>query len=99
MAKTDPGKHFRIRIGVNTGRVIAGLVGTRERLEYTVHGDTVNTAARLEGKADPNSVYTSEATVAQLGNDYAVQEVGPLQLKGKAQTVQVYKVLGRKSSG
>ncbi|HEY1015366.1 MAG TPA: adenylate/guanylate cyclase domain-containing protein [Herpetosiphonaceae bacterium] len=99
MAKTDPGKHFRIRIGVNTGRVIAGLVGTRERLEYTVHGDTVNTAARLEGKADPNSVYTSEATVAQLGKDYAVQEVGPLQLKGKAQTVQVYKVLGRKGSG
>ncbi len=96
MAKTDPAKHFKIRIGVNTGRVIAGLVGTRERLEYTVHGDTVNTASRLEGKAEPNSVYTGEATVAQLGPEYNVHEVGALQLKGKAQTVQVYRVLGKK---
>lgn len=96
MVKVDPSKHFRIRIGVNTGRVIAGLVGTRERLEYTVHGDTVNTASRLEGKAEPNSVYTSEATVAQLGDSYDVQEVGPLQLKGKAQSVQVFRVLGKK---
>ncbi|MBA3469797.1 MAG: FHA domain-containing protein [Herpetosiphonaceae bacterium] len=96
MAKTDPEKHFKIRIGVNTGRVIAGLVGTRDRLEYTVHGDTVNTASRLEGKAEPNSVYTGEATVAQLGDDYTVQEVGPLQLKGKAQTVRAYRVLGKK---
>ncbi len=96
MVKVDPSKHFRIRIGVNTGRVIAGLVGTRERLEYTVHGDTVNTASRLEGKAEPNSVYTSEATVAQLGEHYDVQEVGPLQLKGKAQSVQVFRVLGKK---
>lgn len=96
MVKVDPSKHFRIRIGVNTGRVIAGLVGTRERLEYTVHGDTVNTASRLEGKAEPNSVYTSEATVAQLGDSYDVQEVGPLQLKGKAQSVQAFRVLGKK---
>ena len=95
MAKTDPAKHFKIRIGVNTGRVIAGLVGTRERLEYTVHGDTVNTASRLEGKAEPNTVYTGEATVAQLGPEYTVHEVGALQLKGKAQTVQVYRVVGK----
>ncbi|GAA5528654.1 adenylate/guanylate cyclase domain-containing protein [Herpetosiphon gulosus] len=95
MAKIDASKHFRIRIGVNTGRVISGLVGTRERLEYTVHGDTVNTASRLEGKAEPNSVYTSEATIAQLGESYQVQEVGPLQLKGKALTVQVFRVMGK----
>ena len=96
MAKTDPAKHFRIRIGVNTGRVIAGLVGTRERLEYTVHGDTVNIASRLEGKAEPNSVYTSAATVQSLGDEYQIQEVGPLQLKGKAKTVTAFRVLGKK---
>ncbi len=98
MAKVDPAKHFRIRIGVNSGRVISGLVGTRERLEYTVHGDTVNTASRLEGKAEPNSVYTSEATVEQLGDAYVFQEVGMLQLKGKAQTVRAFRVIGRKST-
>ncbi|HYF62055.1 MAG TPA: adenylate/guanylate cyclase domain-containing protein, partial [Herpetosiphonaceae bacterium] len=96
MAKTDPAKHFRIRIGVNTGRVIAGLVGTRERLEYTVHGDTVNIASRLEGKAEPNSVYTSEDTVKSLGDEYQIQEVGPLQLKGKAKIVTTFRVLGKK---
>lgn len=96
MEKIEPHKHFNIRIGINTGRVIAGLVGTRQRLEYTVNGDTVNTASRLEGKAEPNSIYISEITARALGDEFETQDVGELQLKGKQQTVRAYKVLGRR---
>jgi adenylate cyclase len=93
--KLDPGKAFDFRIGINTGPVYAGFFGTRQRLEYTVIGDTVNTAARLEGKAELNSVLISEATRNVVGDTFEVQEMGNFQLKGKAQLVKTFKVLAR----
>jgi adenylate cyclase len=93
--RLDPSKKFAFRIGINTGPVYAGFFGTRQRLEYTVLGDTVNTASRLEGKADLNGVLISEATRRAIGDAFVVQEMGDFQLKGKAQLVHTYKVLGR----
>ncbi|MBK9941949.1 MAG: FHA domain-containing protein [Kouleothrix sp.] len=93
--RLDPAKAFAFRMGINTGPVYAGFFGTRQRLEYTVMGDTVNTASRLEGKADLNSVLISEATRQVLGQAFALQEMGEFQLKGKAQLVRTFKVLGR----
>lgn len=95
VAKLDPSKAFDFRIGINTGPVYAGFFGTRQRLEYTVIGDTVNTASRLEGKAELNTVLISEATRAAVGSAFEVQEMGNFQLKGKAQLVQTFKVIGR----
>jgi adenylate cyclase len=93
--RLDPGKSFSFRIGVNTGPVYAGFFGTKQRLEYTVIGDTVNTASRLESMAELNSVLIGEATRKAIGDTFEVQEMGEFQLKGKAQRVRAYKVLGR----
>lgn len=95
LERHDPSKSFAFRIGINTGPVYAGFFGTRQRLEYTVLGDTVNTASRLESAAELNSVLIGEATRVAIGDSFAVREMGELQLKGKAQKVPAYNVLGK----
>jgi adenylate cyclase len=95
--KLDPDKAFTIRIGVNTGPAFTGFFGTRHRLEYTAIGDTVNTASRLESAAEPGTVFIGEDTARLVSDQFELQEMGELQLKGKQQRVRAYKVLGRRS--
>lgn len=94
IARHDTSKSFGFRIGINTGPVYAGFFGTRQRLEYTVLGDTVNIASRLESNAEVNSVLVGEATCAAIGDGFAIREMGELQLKGKAHKVRAFRVLG-----
>ncbi len=89
-----PDRAFAIRIGVNTGPAYTGFFGTRHRLEYTVIGDTVNTASRLEGQAEPGSVLIGEATAGLLGDRFRLEAMGELALKGRQRLVRAFKVLG-----
>jgi class 3 adenylate cyclase len=82
---------FQIGIGVNTGTVIAGTLGGPGRLDYTVLGDSVNIAQRLQSEAVGGEILASAVTVRQAGTDRA-EPVGLKQLKGRQELVDVYRI-------
>jgi adenylate cyclase len=83
---------LEVGIGLDVGDVFAGNIGSERRLEYTVIGDAVNTAARLCSEASPGEVLISECLYRSLASPPPVDVLAPLQLKGKAQPVPVYRV-------
>jgi len=92
-SETGEGKKIEIRIGINTGKVVGGNIGSPKRMDYTVIGDPVNIASRLESIAEPNQIYIGEETYNQVKNKFKVREVGPTKLKGKRAEIMVYEVL------
>jgi class 3 adenylate cyclase len=82
---------FQVGVGVNTGTVVAGTVGGVGRLDYTVLGDAVNVAQRLQGEAAGGEVLASAATVRHAGTGLA-EPVGLKQLKGRQQLVEAYRI-------
>lgn len=83
-----------LRVGIHVGEVIAALLGSGGRLQYTVLGDTVNVASRLEGQAEPGSVLVSEAVYRRVEHHFEAEEVPPLTLKGKAEPVRGFRIAG-----
>lgn len=90
--RTFAGIPLRTRIGINTGEVIAGNVGTGDRINYTVHGDAVNLAARLEqlNKKHGTLVLISESTVALLNGEHSIEPLGEVEIRGKTQSVRIF---------
>jgi adenylate cyclase len=84
---------IEIGVGVNTGMVMAGYVGTDERVEFTVLGDAVNVAFRLEALARPNRLVIGPGTTGAITGRFNLQRVGAVDLKGRQQPVQAHEVL------
>ena len=97
-----------MRVGIVTGAAVAGTLGSAERAEYVVVGDTMNTASRLESfdkelftpdtDLQPCRILIGESTLAYLGSRFETERIGDVSLKGKVQTVGVYRVIGPASA-
>jgi adenylate cyclase len=87
-------RRYSIRIGVNTGRVVSGNFGSPDRTEFSVLGDPVNVAARLESMAAPGTIYVGRETAEQAGGAFAFQDLGRRVLRGRSAPVDVLQVTG-----
>jgi adenylate cyclase len=93
MKKTASDSRFDIRIGINTGRVVAGNIGSPRRMDYTVIGDPVNIAQRLESIAQPNQILIGQETYNIVKGKFRIENVGERRVKGKTKEIIAYEVI------
>jgi class 3 adenylate cyclase/tetratricopeptide (TPR) repeat protein len=93
------GDGLTLHIGIASGRGIARMIGSHVRMDYAVLGDSVILAQRLESATPSGQTYLSEATRDLVQDRYALEEVPPLTLKGKAEPVPAWRLLGHRAGG
>jgi class 3 adenylate cyclase/tetratricopeptide (TPR) repeat protein len=93
--KADRDLELDVRVGINTGPVVVGEVGSDLRLEYTAMGDAVNVAARMEQTAEPGTVQITAETQRLVHPYFEVESRGAVEVKGKAEPVSAYRVVAR----
>jgi adenylate cyclase len=93
-----PGVRLQAGIGITTGEVIAGNVGSEHRMHYAVVGDSVNVAGRLQAAAGPGQILVDEPTHAAVHDLVSSQDLGSLRLAGKGDWVRAFNVLGLSSA-
>jgi len=87
---------FNVRVGINTGLVVVGEMGSDLRVEYTAMGDAVNLAARMESAAQPGTILITEDTHRLIPPLFETEALGLIEVKGKAEPVPVHRVLASK---
>lgn len=92
--------HQNTRIGINTGDIIAGNIGSFRRMDFSAIGDDVNLAARLEGvnKVYGTRIIIGENTREQIGERFVVRELDSIQVKGKEKTVRIFELIGEQTT-
>lgn len=85
----------KVSIGINSGEMISGNIGSAKlrRLDYTVIGDAVNTAQRLQSVAGPNQIVLTEAPYEKVKESFNCRKVGEVSLKNKSNAVNIYEVM------
>jgi len=91
------GIDFNVRVGINTGLVVVGAVGSDLRMEYTAIGDAINLAARMEQTAVPGTVQIALDTYKLVQAMFHFEDLGGIEVKGRNEPVQAYRVVGRKA--
>jgi adenylate cyclase len=93
MRRDDPNlNNLRMRVGINTGPVVAGNIGSETRMDYTVIGDNVNVASRIEGVCTPDGVLASASTWELVRGEFSAQAREPIQVKNRNEPVQTYQI-------
>ena len=94
VARAQLGAPLQVRIGAHSGPVVAGVLGTQEQAAYTVMGETVNLAARLQAAAPPGSILVSSRVYEQTRPFFHFQTSGTIQIKGFDQPIPTFEVAG-----
>jgi len=92
IAKAQP--ELKVGIGIHTGPLVAGYIGSSKALSYTVIGDTANTSARICSIAKASQIVITEATYERLGGKFVVEELEPARVKGISKPLRVFNVTG-----
>lgn len=92
--KSEGRQAIQVGIGINTGKLVAGYIGSTHTMSYSVIGDTVNTASRLCGAAGSGQILISESTYSHVQNIFSVTRLEPIVAKGKLHPIRVFNVVG-----